>query len=166
VSITVSVKLVDKGLKRITKSLMRLDGMRIEIGYLGSEGGAIHPDSKITVAHMALIHIVGVDDVPRRDFMTSALRLGTDQLEATIAAELRTMIAGNKDAVAALSVVGQLGVKLIRDRLNNAASWADPLEAETIEDKGGSKPLDATGTLERSLSWRVMRLSSELARGK
>lgn len=165
-SITVSVKLVDKGLKRITKSLKRLDGMRIEIGYLGSEGGAIHPDSRITVAHMALIHIVGADDVPRRDFMTTAIRMGTDEIERTIAAELRAMIAGTKDEVAALSVVGQLGVKLIRDRLNNAASWADPLEAETIEDKGGSKPLDATGTLERALSWRVMKGSAELARGK
>jgi hypothetical protein len=170
--ITVSVKFTDKGLKEITKRLVALDGMAVEVGFLGADGQARHPNSSLTVAGIAAIHEFGVElanggEIPERSFMRSAIRMGADKLARVHAEQLALVIAEKKTAEAALAVVGGFALELIRQRLKTAASWADQYDADTADDERTGSMLDQSGVLERSLSWRVVgRTGKTLAEGK
>ncbi len=163
---TANVKFTDKGLARIQKQLRDLAKFRIEVGFFGDDGSALHPGSTLTVSATAAIQEFGIDDTPERSFMRSAIIMRQAEIAKAYADNTSAMIAGKKTLVESQSEIAKVITKAIRDRLKSAPSWAKPLDTETVEEKGSATPLKQTGTLERALGWRVFRGASEVAKGK
>lgn len=163
-----SVTFEDTGLSKLQENLLALKKLKVRIGYQDAGGKEIHPDSKIKVAHVAAIMEFGwpAKNIPARSFMRSTIERKADNIERVQRAQVQRVILGEATPVEALSEIGRYVTRLIRERLESASSWAEPLDAETVEDKGHGTPLDWTGTLKRNLGWRVSKGREVYARGK
>lgn len=160
------VTFTDKGLKKLQENLRGLGQFSVDVGFLDEKGRMIHPMSVLPIAHIAAIQEFGADDTPERSFMRSVLVLKRAQIAKVLGDQLALVMVGKKTDVEAMSVVGAFVAKLIRDRLSNAASWARPLDADTVAEKGGATPLDQTGAMKAAVGWRVMKGATRVARGQ
>ena len=163
---SVKVTFSDKGLKKLQKTLRGLGDYSVEVGFLDEAGRRIHPGSVLPVATIAAIVEFGEDDTPARAFMRSAITLRRTEITKVVEREMALIVNGKKSEVEGLSVIGAFTAKVIRDRISNAASWAAPLDAETVEEKGSARPLEDTGVLKASVGWRVMKAGQRVARGQ
>ena len=170
---TVSVHYEDEGLQRMRTFFDELKRVKTRVGYQPPDGGTRY-ETGITVAKLAAVHEFGGDELPARSFIRSTIHEQAAAIaaveEQAIAAALHRVIDGHTDpkqaAVEACAAIGKFVVGKIRGKLRSAAGWASALDPETVSRKGSTTPLDETGLLADSLSWRVSQGSTELARGK
>lgn len=162
----------DAGTRRLGAFLEALRTAKIQIGYQPPEGRARY-SSGISVAKLAAVHEFGGDELAARPFIRPTIERYRSAIAALafegIQARLERVVEGKLDperaAVQVGTAVGVFVVQRIRDRLESAESWAAPLDPETIARKDSGDILEETGLLIQSLSWRVSRGSTELARG-
>lgn len=163
-----SVTFIDNGLSKLQQNFDELRRLKARVGYQSPEGKQRY-SSGITVAKLAAVHEFGAsspeDGLPARSFIRSTLHEKRGAIAAELERQMVDMVEGRISPVEAMSAVGKFAVGLIRDKLDSAASWAEPLDAATVERKGGAVPLEETELLKRSLSWSVSRGREQLARG-
>ena len=145
-------------LMMISEQLDILKTLSVTVGYQGRSGLAFYPGKdRINVATVAMFHVFGTEDIPKRDFMRSALEVGRGQMADVIAREIGLVATGQKTALDAMSAIGEFAAELIVKRIDSAGSWAKPLDPGTTKEKGSSKPLNATGLLRDSVTWAVRK---------
>ena len=157
----------DEGLGKLTRDLAQLKKLKLRVGYQGESAKATHPGSEITVAKMAAIMEFGSPGagIPERSFMRSVIDAKQAEIAGELERQISKLVLGKASPVEALSHVGRLTTKLIRDKLLSAGSWAESLDASTAAEKGHGRPLFDTGTLARALTWRVSQGRQTFARG-
>lgn len=162
----VTVEWEDGGLRKLRSNLDELREMKVLVGYQPPEGGKRY-ETGITVAKLAAVHEFGSPDrdPPARSFIRSTIRERAGEISLFEERTVVDVAHGRVKPVDAMSSIGKLVCGLIREKLEGAASWAKPLDPETVERKGDSTPLEETRLLISSLSWRVVRGRTEVARG-
>jgi hypothetical protein len=145
-------------LKRIGEQMEILTGLAITVGYQGQSGLAMYPGKdRINVATVAMFHVFGTEDMPKRDFMRSALEVGREELRELIVRQFGLVATGKRKAMDAMATIGQRAAQLIVKRIDTATSWATPLDSATTTRKGSSAPLRDTGLLRDSVTWAVRK---------
>lgn len=170
----VKVTIKNDVMVQMFKRMRSLNGLSLHIGFQGTDGAAIHPIGKISNATVALYNEFGTIDAPARSFMRTTMFENGKQIASEFAKQSARVVEDKTTAVAAVSNVGKLVAKLMREKMDKAASWATPNAPSTIEKKEHTQPLKggwprraiASGTLRAALSWSVRRGASVLAEGK
>lgn len=150
-----------------------LDKLALTIGFQGESGGRSHPDANVNVATVALYNEFGTIESPQRSFLRSTMFERRAEIAAAFAKELRPVVMGKRKAVDGLSAVGAIVAKFVRQKIDQAGSWAVPNEIATIKKKGHSQPLrggdiltgSSGGTMKKAVSWAVRRGGVVLATG-
>lgn len=158
------VRYEDLGLQSILEQMLELKGMKARAGYVPPASNAKYPDGK-KVAKVAAIQEYGSGHQPSRGYMRMTIFRSRHAIQALETAEIEKVIAGAQAPVQALANVGAYILGLFRAQLASAASWAAPLDPDTIRQKGSATPLHETETLSKALSWTVKQGSKLLARG-
>lgn len=158
----------DRAERELFERMVKLKKLKLRVGYQFEEGKAIHPGSEVTVAKLAAILEFGSPEqgIPERSFIRSTIDDRQHEISGELEKQIERVVLGKQDPVGAYSEVGKLTVKLIRGKLLSAGSWADPLDIETVRQKGHGRPLYRRGVLAEALSWRVSQGRQTLARGK
>lgn len=150
--------ITDKKTARYNQIVKTKDDKRVHVlaGVLQREGEAEHPDADgLTVAMLAAIHEFGVPEIgiPERSF----IRAWFDENQAQILKILRTQFAlasvgtiTNTQAAQRVAIWAQASiVQRIR------AHIPPPLKQATIDRKGSSTPLIASGVLVSAITARA-----------
>lgn len=91
--------------------------------------------------------------VPERPFMRNTVHNNKNKYTTILRAEARAILLGDTSLAMTMRKLGQLGVQDIRAEID---SLTDPPNAEvTIERKGSSKPLIASGRMRRAVTYKV-----------
>ncbi len=154
----------DQGLEKLRQDLAMLKKLKIRVGYQPPEGKDRYEEG-ISVAKLAAVMEFGGEDLPARSFIRSTIFEQQSAIVRVEEQQIARVIEGKATPVEAMSEIGSFVVGLIRAKLESAASWAAPLDPDTIEEKGSATPLSDTQRLSRSLSWRVSIGRQEFARG-
>ncbi len=136
-----TVKDIDPGFKRITKSISKLAGMDIQVGYTD-------PDLAVRAAATEF----GTATQPARPFMRRAFdqrrtQPGFDQ-------KIGKMIDGEGPEKTAKEM-GEVIKVAIQTQIDTAASWAAPLDESTIAQKGFDVPLVDSGAMREGVEVTV-----------
>lgn len=115
----------------------------------------MHEQAKLTIAEIGAIHEYGAPgaNIPERPFLNPALREGVMQMERLSKVLLFEVQNGEITKQAALERLGELGVRLVQQKIRNGAFV--PLKASTIARKGSSKPLIDTGQMMQSVTFSI-----------
>jgi len=140
---------------------------KVRIGFQAPEGKEKY-ESGISVAKLAAVQEFGDDDgdLPARPFMRSTIHEKAGQIASFNEAQVKLVVADLKTPTEAMGDIGSNILSLIKQKLLNAASWAEQDEPKTVAEKGSATPLRDTDKLLDALSWRVHSGRNELARGK
>lgn len=162
------VEVIRDDTKKLAERLDELKKLAVYVGYQGADGAAIHPDSAIPVAQLAAVHEWGSDDdgIPARSFIRRTMLEKRDAIGDELKRAVSACIEGKTTPVQAYARVGKFVVKLVRNKLEDASSWAQPLDVVTAEAKGHTRVLSDTKTLSRNLSYAVRKGRTVLAEGK
>ena len=149
-----TVRVRDKGARRVVRELGKRGSPGVEVGVLGDKAGAQHrgSDQGITVAEIAEIHEFGLG-VPERSWLRDWIDQDKAQIEARISTESRAMITKKRTRE---QVLARLGVWIQGEIQQRIADGIPPPNApSTIARKGSSKPLIDKGQLRQSITHRV-----------
>ena len=156
-SVSIKVK-ASPILMRISEQLDILKKLVLTVGYQGRSGLKVYPGKeRINVATVAMFHVFGTEDIPKRDFMRSAIEVGRAKIQEVIAKQMGLVATGQKAAIDAMSAIGEFVTTLIVQRIDSAGSWAKSLDSKTASGKGSSTPLKETGLLRGSVTWAVRK---------
>ena len=144
-----AVRLIDRGLKRITREFGRLIGAKVSIGFDDDE-----------VAEYALFQEFGFTDrgggfVFPKPFMRRAISENRSEIRDGQAKIIRAVIAGRFSAKDGAEAMGDFIRRLIIKQIDTASSWARPLAASTIAKKGHARPLEDSKDMRNSLTVKV-----------
>lgn len=148
-----TVRDIDKGYAALVRAVDRLDrsGVSVTVGIHESEGGVEHPSaSSATVAEVAALAEFGTSSQPPRSFIRAAADEERAAMGAAMAEAARRVTRGAA-VPAAFGEVGRDLLRAMRVRMDRA----EPLDADTVDARGGSTPLDDTGTVRSALRVRV-----------
>ena len=131
-------------------------------------GATMHPDAMVSVATIAAVHEFGRADrtIPERSFIRSALRLHQKEIANAMVQGLGRVIVGEMSAVESMVVVAKLVGSFVLARMDDAASWAVPLEQATVDAKGHAFPLVDSFYMREHLEWEVRRNGRFVRRGR
>jgi hypothetical protein len=157
----------DNGLGAALSNIELLGQLRLFVGYQPPDGGEMHPGSGVTIALMAAIHEWGSPEqgIPSRSFIRRTVLQRESEIADLQRKAVEDVMHGRVTPVDAISNVGRSVCGMIRDTLQSASGWAEPLDPETVEAKGHARPLDETQALAEKLSWAVKRGRQIVARG-
>jgi len=153
--LTSQVTYTDQGAARIFDQLRRLAELVVVVGVVGPRGQAVHPESDLSVATIALFNEFGTSTAPERSFLRSAVTEGRDDIARTYQQQVTLVVAGRRDALQALDACGRQAALLVRRKLDRAPEWAVPLSLITIKRKGSTIPLRDTDTMRKAIGWSV-----------
>lgn len=163
-----AVKIEDAGARRLFDDLAQLRKLKLRVGYQEPEG-KLRYSTGITVAKLAAVHEFGAegsaDNIPARSYIRSTIHENQTAIARRYEELAAAMVLGRITPLEVQSHLGSYVVGLIRKKIESAAAWASELDPATVERKGSTTPLDETGLLSRSLSWRVSTGRQEMARG-
>lgn len=171
---SVEVQFEDSGLKALWKNLGELDGLEIELGFIGRDGAMRHPLARVSMATIAMYNEFGTIDAPARPFMRSMFLEHKREIAQAFAVAYAAVVEGKRDPEDATADVAALMAKLMRQRIDRSRSWAVPNAVSTIEKKGHSHPLIggdieknvAGGSMKEAIGYAVLRNGTEVRTGK
>ena len=146
------IRIKDNGYKRAIAAIPTAAG-KVEVGVLGQQASAKHPNSKLTVGELAAVHEFGLGNVPERSFIRGFVDDEQQQVLFRIGELARRVAAGAMTPLEYRAAVNRLLVGGIRARMDEGIPPA--LLPETINRKEGPPvPLEDTLTLRDSVSAR------------
>jgi hypothetical protein len=144
------------GIDNLKKDLESLRKRKVTIGFQGESGSAIHENGDgASVANVASWMEYGTESVPARPFLRTTFSRYSDKFQSALKKAVSDLIDRRKSLETALEPVGELGVASVRDIIDTAATWAEPLSAGTVKSKGHSSPLVDTGQMRATVSWAI-----------
>lgn len=149
------------GAEKLFEQITILLELDVEIGYFGPEGRKLHPNARIPVAQLAAVHEFGGGGSPERSFLRATMNEKAREIGRELERQQARVLDGQTEAIPAMSEVGRLAARLVRERLQSGAFA--PLDEDT---ERSGKPLDDTGTLAAALRWAVKRGGSVVAEGR
>ena len=139
-----TVRFIDRGLKRITRELTKLSKAKIRIGFFDDES-----------ARIAAFQEFGTITIPPRPFMRTAIEIGRRDILQAEALIVRGVLDGKFNAREGADAMADFIRRLILKRLDTALVWAEPLAASTQAAKGTAVPLVDTGAMRDALRVEV-----------
>ena len=128
--------LIDMGYKRAIRNFQQLHNKKIEVGLL---------DNTDNMASIWFWNEYGTSRIPERPAFRTALRLNQENYKRFILQRIRMMITGS---IAPLTILENLGNRIVRDLQKSIIDWSDPPNAEsTVKQKGFNDPLVNTGLM-------------------
>ena len=150
----------EKGAKKfdeVVKQLTEFDKLEVFVGVQG--------DADSDVVEYAQFNEFGTSTIPARPFMRSAMDGGRERIGKQFETEFAAVAEGKRTALVAFERLGLFGVQLVRDRILDAGSWAEPNAPSTVAQKGSSAPLVDEGRLIQSLTYQVRKGGQVVAKG-
>ncbi len=133
----------DMGLDAIIEGITGLGGQTVYIGSDNEEDA-----KKLRFAEF------GTKDAPARPVLGPAFDSSRGALNAAIEKTYGSQIdAKSSNMRAVLETAGKVGLRAAQNVIQTKS--APPLDADTVEEKGNSKPLEETGSMLRSLAYEV-----------
>jgi hypothetical protein len=151
VSADLTVKRIDRT-PELLAELVALERGVVTVGW-HQEGKARLGEGDATNAQIAASHEFGTRTIPRRPMLGPALRDGKAELTALQVRVVALVINLKMPAEVALALLGELGLKLLQDRIRS--NVPPPLDDDTIKAKGSSNTLIHTGEMLRAASYEV-----------
>jgi hypothetical protein len=148
-----SIQFKDFGIGRLKADIQRLKTRKITLGLQGASGAAKHPAADATVAQVAAWNEYGTDTSPARPFLAETFERHEDELVAKLRRGISDLVDGRASVEQAIANVGEAGVDAVRDTIDQAEEWAEPLAESTKARKGHGQPLIDSDTLRGSISW-------------
>lgn len=159
------VRDTDKGYAALAKRLYGAQRARIEVGILSGKG-AEEPAHRIdgvsellTLLQVAIfnefgtLNADGTEHVPERSFIRGWWDENEPQLRADLTKLMQSVVAGKRTKEQILELMGTRCVGQIQQRI---ADGIAPENADsTVERKGSSTPLIASGQLRAGVSFRI-----------
>ncbi len=142
--------LKDKGLTKLRRTLKKLSGVKIKVGFLDEQTATIAAFNEFGAFNVRAKRFVGP-----RPFIRSTITIKADEIKKGQALVMKGVYEGRFTAKAAAEAMGDFIRRLILDRIDTATQWAIPLEAFTVEEKGHSRPLVDTGAMRDALRVEV-----------
>lgn len=151
-SVTVSVKEIDRGWNRIKSEIEKIDKSYVKVGVL-EEAGAYEEGQ--TIAQVAGWNEYGTTRIPARPFMRQTFEKYGDEIQTQIKGFLGKIIDGKESVAVALKKVGEMAKGKIQKTISSG-QFAENRPA-TKEQKGAkkNKPLIDTGRLRQSINYEV-----------
>lgn len=164
----------DDPLRRLFDKLKALDGLEIEIGFVGRDGAKWHPLAKVPVAQVAAFNEFGTIDAPARPFLRSTFIEHGAEIGQAFATAYTGMLERDRDPVDATEDVAKVMARLVQKRIETAHAWAEPNKPSTIRKKGHTRPLlggdprrrVGPGTMLRAVGYRILRDGVKIREGK
>jgi hypothetical protein len=128
---------------------------RLTVGIQGQDYGSSHEGSEITVGEIGTIHELGLG-VPRRSFLADWMTEKEPEIHTTLVKIGEAIIKRKvSNLEQGLERFGVWAVGSIQTRIRNRI--APELAASTIAAKGSSVPLNDTGQLRSSITYKVVK---------
>lgn len=147
----------DRGFARLMRQLRGGFAERLAVGVLARTGSKRHPDGKINVAGLAMVHEYGSGSIPERSFIRSWADEKRAENMERIRRVARAVISRTGREERELREIGKEMVAEIRQRI--ADGLEPPLAPSTARRKGSSAPLikasTGTGALIRAIAAEV-----------
>lgn len=144
---------IDKGLRKLLKTMRKLDDTFVDAGIFEGEGGS--SDSSITVAQLGTIHEFGTSDgrIPERSWMRSTDSENRNKYSKMMDAVFDRVLRGKGQIASRLTAVGERIASDLRRKITSLRT--PPNAASTIAQKGSSNPLIDTGHMRQSVRSRI-----------
>lgn len=148
-----SIKKTNLSLSDIKK---QLKNAAIKVGVPKSTGSAIHEDSSITIAGLAMVHEFGspARNIPERSFIRSTVQAKRNIIKKLFIQQGKKIMDGQVSTKDGLSIVGEFMQGEIKKTI--VALKTPPNKPSTIKKKGSSNPLVDTGQLLQSIKYEVI----------
>jgi len=144
---------IDNGYKKIVEELNKFNTGKVII-YIDDK--AIYPNGmKVDIIAMLMEYGEEEFDVafPARPFFRSAFDPHIDDLNNLMEKCVDKITEGNLTARKAFEKLGKEAVKYVKESIMNG--YYAPLAESTVKAKGSDKPLYDTGTLVRSVKYKI-----------
>lgn len=149
-----SVKVIDKGWKKVQGAIRDMTGATVKVGYPQSKARAHGDKSPIDIATLAGIHEYGTATIPARPFQAQAFDKNLSKINAMVKKEVSAVIDGDRTIRQSLQNIGVFHKGNIQ-AIFDGGSFA-PNKPATVKAKGSSKPLIDTGQLRQSVDFEVV----------
>jgi hypothetical protein len=130
---TIKTKDIDKGYKRIKRSLDKLKGSYVTIGV--HENAGTYPEGKPTVGEVAFWNEYGTRNIPARPFLRFTMTQKYREFVRKTKEYFLDVIAGVLGERAALDTLGFRIASEIQNSIKKAMIWATPLADSTVRRK-------------------------------
>lgn len=154
-SISVNVKVDDRGWRKLQGVLQELDELEVKVGVVGA------PDSDIV--DIAATHEFGDPErnIPERSYLRRTFEKDEEQRAVFIGKVTGRVVEGRMQPEQAMGLIGTREVAAIRNTIAGGAHIPPPLKPETIAAKGSDRPLVDTSRLLNSISYTVEKGGDE-----
>ena len=144
------------GLKGFLERFRDIGKPKVYIGVPASKNG-IHKDSKINMATLLAIHVLGAPTrgIPQRDPLRPPLIANAQRYTDLMAQGIRNAIANKEDPGMVYEKIGIVASNDVKDYFVNGSF--KPLNQKTIDRKGSSKPLIDTEELRGAITYEVRK---------
>lgn len=142
------------GLKGFLERFRDIGKPKVYIGVPASKNW-IHKDSKINMATLLAIHVLGAPTrgIPQRDPLRPPLIANTQRYTDLMAQGIKNALANGTDPNVVYEKIGIVASNDVKDYFVSGSF--KPLDQKTIDRKGSSKPLLDTGELRSSITYQV-----------
>jgi len=153
------------GLEKLGRAISAFEGLTVTVGFQGESGRAAHPDSPGTsIAQIAAAMEFGTQNVPARPFLRTTVQQKRAEISTAVAQTILSVVRG-KTPVSAAAESGASVVAMVREIIDTARQWAEPLADNTVNKKRSSDPLVDSGALRDTVSYTVRRDNAPVAHG-
>lgn len=144
------------GLKGFLERFIDIGKPKVYIGVPASKNG-IHKDSKINMATLLAIHVLGAPSrgIPQRDPLRPPLIANAQRYTDLMAQGIKNALANGTDPNVVYEKIGIVASNDVKDYFVSGSF--KPLDQKTIDRKGSSKPLLDTGELRSSISYEIRK---------
>ena len=138
----------DLGWNDIKRDVQALRNRGVKVGLRA--GGATGE-----VIEYAAYNEFGTERIPSRPFMRRTADTKRPEIFAAMAGFASAIATGNLRPQQALNQLGLWYVDRIRQTIQSAGAWAEPMSPRTVREKGSSAPLIDTRVMLRSVDHEV-----------
>ena len=144
------------GLKGFLERFKDIGKPKVYIGVPASKN-SIHKDSKINMATLLAIHVLGAPSrgIPQRDPLRPPLIANAQRYTDLMAQGIKNALANGTDPNIVYEKIGIVAVNDVNDYFVNGSF--KPLNQKTIDRKGSSKPLIDTEELRGAITYEVRK---------
>ena len=144
------------GLKGFLERFKDIGKPKVYIGVPASKN-SIHKDSKINMATLLAIHVLGAPSrgIPQRDPLRPPLINNAQRYTDLMAQGIKNALANGTDPNIVYEKIGIVAVNDVNDYFVNGSF--KPLNQKTIDRKGSSKPLIDTEELRGAITYEVRK---------
>ena len=142
------------GLKGFLERFREIGKPKVYIGVPASKNG-IHKDSKINMATLLAIHVLGAPSrgIPQRDPLRPPLIANAQRYTDLMAQGIKNALSDGTDPKIVYEKIGIVATNDVYDYF--VTGNFKPLDQRTIDRKGSSKPLIDSEELRGSISYEV-----------